>query len=97
MITTDEKLLESLCEKLGVSVGDIQSTDRSRSVTLRRHVISWHLVTIERLGLSAAAKLVRKDHSTVSHSRKVVDDFLCIGDRETVRLVKLVKQVTYEN
>jgi len=69
VVPTPMRLLEAVCQHLGVSLDQLRSAGRARDLAYARHLAMYLLRGESQLTFAAIAQLLnKKDHSTVVHA-----------------------------
>jgi len=69
VVPSPARLLEAVCQHLGVSLDHLRSTGRARDIAYARHLAMYLLRGESHLTYAAIAQLLnKKDHSTVVHA-----------------------------
>lgn len=71
-----DKMLEATCKVLSISTDDFFGRKRNRSISLARHIVCY--IGTYHMGLSTTelARRIKRDHSTVIHSRNAFRNFI---------------------
>jgi len=84
------KIIKDICELWGVDIHDIFTLSRKRDVVEARHVIMFALRYNTTLTLSQIGDIVSgRNHSTVSHAVKMVNQLASIDKTYLNRLITL--------
>jgi chromosomal replication initiator protein len=97
---TDE-VISMVCKNYQVSIDEIRSKSRKKEVSWPRQVICFLLYRMGNLSYKEIGFRVMRDHATVIHSVKVVEDRIAIYapiKSEVMELLSLIKskKLTHE-
>lgn len=82
-------------EILNITPEELKSDCREAHLTTRRMLISYFLRYRVKLGVTEIAKIIGKNHSTISYYCKAVNNALEVGDREIVEGIKQLEQIKF--
>lgn len=71
---TIEQVLNELCYDLDVNFDDVLKLNRSQPLIDKRHIIMYVLNVYCRLTTTRVAELLKRDHSSIIHARKKVEN-----------------------
>jgi chromosomal replication initiation ATPase DnaA len=60
---------------------DLARNCRKREIVYRRQLLIWYLCYNTKMTLSEIGQMFGKDHATVIHSKRIVDDFIKFRDK----------------
>jgi chromosomal replication initiator protein len=85
-------LFKTIEFRLGVTKAQLQSQTRKRTVVIPRQVFCYLMYKTGKFSYDAIGKLVGdRDHTTVLHSVKTVEDFLEIEDPKLTEIYNKIK------
>lgn len=85
-------VLDIVSEVTGITREQMLSTTRKREYVIARQVAAYFLVRHNGYNLTRSGKEVGRDHSTIIHYLRKVDDALYINDELIVKPITLVKE-----
>ena len=89
--------LQKIYKILKTSEEEIKSSKRNKEIAFNRHIICYFLYN-NGIKRNLITKIVNRDRVTVLHSIKVIETFLSINDKETMRQVsKVERPANYKN
>lgn len=71
---TIEQVLNEICVDLDVDMKDILKLDRSQPLIDKRHIMMYVLNVYCRLTTTRVAELLKRDHSSIIHAKKKVEN-----------------------
>lgn len=93
-----EHIAEAVCKAAQVRMMDIRSPRRAKQLVLARHVIFYLARKYTLLSCPRMGQLIGgRDHSTVLHGIRRVEDLLNAFDAKTVTLVAAAEQILRSN
>lgn len=75
---------------------DLTGKARFRRLVIPRHAVMWFLGKHSGLTLETIGRIFDRDHSSVYHAQKKIEDLLETGDSETAFAVEAVNQIALE-
>ncbi|MHA2009958.1 MAG: helix-turn-helix domain-containing protein [Promethearchaeota archaeon] len=84
---TADELSEQVCNKFGVSIDEVRSTNRQRKFTDARAIIAFILHKKMGMTTTETGLFINRDHSTVTYFYKKIEGWISI-DKEYERLIK---------
>jgi chromosomal replication initiation ATPase DnaA len=61
---------------------DLARNCRKREIVYRRSLLCWYLCNNTRMTLSEIGQMFGKDHSSIIHARKTIDDFIKFRNKD---------------
>ena len=94
---TVDSIVNDVCQEYGVNFLDLITPCRKRELIEPRHVIMYVLKTFKLLSFEQIGQLFNRDHSTVVHARKAVENQRFADKNYEIRIVKLIQKIGYDN
>ena len=86
LFTTPQRIITNICEREDVPIDILKSRTRLKKYCELRHVIIYLINENFAQSLQECGNLFNRDHATVLHSKKFVNEKLEIGDEAIFKL-----------
>lgn len=93
---TPQKVIMAIEMVLGYSEEEIKDKTRKREIVEARQIFFSIIKKNTKMSLSSIGKLCRKDHATVLHSIKTVEN-LCETDKSFLKKYQAIKEIAENN
>lgn len=90
------RFLVEFARVMNTTSEEITGKARHRHLVVPRHVAMWFLMKHSGLTQYTIGKIFDRDHSSVHHAQKRVEDLLEVGDREIAFAVESVNHIALE-
>jgi chromosomal replication initiator protein len=85
-------LINSVLEEFEITRDDLYSNSRKKSISQSRQVLAYLLKIYLKMPVKKIAKMLKRNHSTISHSIKKIDQSLLIGNNKLKTKIDNIKE-----
>lgn len=86
-----EVIIKSVCDYFQITRENIKGRNRKRDVVTARHIAMYLLRNKTDLTLLNIGKKLYRDHTSVIHAMRKINDFIYINDEETMIALNTIK------
>lgn len=90
-LITEEDILHELFNLCGVTSEQVKSSVKTNTIVMARHIFCYFNVLFRKKQKTETARFLNKDHATVIHSLKLVQNMIDTDDPEYIYYVKAIK------
>jgi chromosomal replication initiator protein len=85
-------LINSVLDEFEITRDDLYSNSRKKSISQSRQVLAYLLKMYLKMPVKKIAKMLKRNHSTISHSIKKIDQSLLIGNNKLKTKIDNIKE-----
>lgn len=94
-ITDKDAVIKVICEHFEFSFEQILKQDRRRKIVFARNCLVYFLFKYTRMSKVAIGELLERDHTSVIHSLKALQDLIDTEDEVSNTIVEIRKKLLY--
>ena len=90
-----EAVIKIICEHFNFSFDQILKQDRRREIVFARNCLTYFLFKYTRMSKVAIGILLERDHTSVIHSLKALQDLIDTEERVSDTIIEIRKKLIY--
>jgi chromosomal replication initiator protein len=94
-VTDKDQVIRIVCEHFDYSFEQLLKQDRRRNLVFARNCLYYFLFKYTRMSKVAIGELLKRDHTSVIHSLKALQDLIDTEDEVSNTIVEIRKKLIY--
>ena len=91
-----EAIEQIVCNEFGIEKHALNSKTRHRKTLLPRQVMMYFMTTTPLYTYSFIGDVYGRDHATVMHSRRLIEDLMSVDSKFNERVANIARNIIYK-